>query len=845
MIGLLLTIILGILLTTQFDFLETIELKAYDIRAGLRQDPNPAQEISLVVIDDDSITKIGRWPWSRRKFAEIIEKLSKAGAKIIALSVIFSEPERNTGLTVAKDLKKRYEELGLNKIKRAENRDFHQSLTNIIEEMNSDAELAQAIQKAHNVILPMYFTIGRKLQGNSEEEVNIIPDYIVNQAYLSIGNTEHLSFTNLPPTKDLTTPIPEFSQAARGIGHININIDPDGTTRSERLVMGYLKDYYPPLSVQIARQYTGLEMDEIRVMFGKGIRLGKTFIPTDSDMKMLISYNGPNRTFPYFSFYDVITEKIDMSKFKNKIVIIGPTASGIYHALATPASTNFPRVEYEANVVQNLLHQNYIWRPSWMGIVELGFLIFFGIFSSVALPKLGVKWGAILSLVILVSFITGAAILFVAQGIWLKIVYPSLLLILSYTIITTRHFFVSEHVKEKVEAESAETNKMLGLSFQGQGMLDMAFEKFRKCPVDAPMKNLLYNLALNYERKRQFNKAQAVYEYILAHDNYFKDIQARIERLKVAGKAIILAPGGKTGVPADQTVMTDSADKPTLGRYEVVEELGKGAMGVVYKGMDPKIGRIVAIKTIRFDQDFEPDQVEEMKERFFAEAKAAGRLNHPNIITIYDTGEDYDLSWIAMEFLEGENLEPYTKKEKLLPLRRVVEIIAHVCDALEYAHQHNIIHRDIKPANIMLLKNGDIKVTDFGIARITSASKTQTGIILGTPSYMSPEQVAGKKVDGRSDIFSLGVFFYELLTGEKPFQGESIATLMYQIANERHSNPKLKNERIPDVFVKIIDKALEKNLEKRYQKAGELGKHCKAIIQKIDQMRAVRLQSSS
>ncbi len=845
MIGLLLTVVFGILLAIQFDFLEIVELKSYDVRARLRQNFNPGQEISLVVIDDDSIAKIGGWPWPREKFAEIIEKLSKAGAKIIAVAMIFSEPEKDTGLSVVKDLKKRYEELGLNEIKKAGNQEFYQGLTNLINEMNNNAKLAQAIQKAQNVILPMYFTIGRKFQGNSEEKSRNIPKYIVDQAYLSIGNTELLRFTNLPPVEKFTSPIPEFSQAARGIGYISINTDPDGITRSERLVMEFQKDFYPSLSVQIARYYAGMEMDEIRVMFGEGIRLGKTFIPTDSDMKMLISYNGSNRTFPYFSFYDVINEKIDMSHFKNKIVIIGATATGIYDTLVTPTSINLPRVEYEANVVQNLLHQNYIWRPSWMGLVELGFLIFFGIFSSIVLPKLRAKWGAILFTAMLLAFIIGATILFMAQGIWLKITYPSLLLILSYTIITTRHFFVTEAAKEQVEADNVETNKMLGLSFQGRGMLDMAFDKFRKCPVDGPMKDLLYNLALDYERKRQFNKAQAVYEYISDHDNHFKDIQTRIERLKVAGETVSFGRGGKTQASADQPIIAEPSVKPTLGRYKVVEELGKGAMGIVYKGVDPKIGRVVAIKTIRFDQDFENDQVQEMKERFFAEAKAAGRLNHPNIITIYDTGEDYDLSWIAMEFLKGQNLEPYTRKEGLLPLRRVLEIITHVCDALQYAHQHGIVHRDIKPANIMLLKNRDIKVTDFGIARITSASKTQTGIILGTPSYMSPEQVAGKKVDGRSDIFSLGVVFYELLTGEKPFQGESIATLMYQIANERHPNPKLKNERIPDVCVKLIDKALEKNLEKRYQKAGELGKHCKVIIQKIDQLRAARSQSTA
>lgn len=225
-----------------------------------------------------------------------------------------------------------------------------------------------------------------------------------------------------------------------------------------------------------------------------------------------------------------------------------------------------------------------------------------------------------------------------------------------------------------------------------------------------------------------------------------------------------------------------------LGRYEIIGEIGQGAMGVVYKATDPLIDRIVAIKTITLSLAL--DEREEYEARFYQEAKAAGRLSHPNIVTIYDVGRSGDVAYIAMEFLQGRELRDILNDKQLLPVDQVIDIVTQVAMGLDYAHEHGIVHRDIKPSNIMVSRDAHVKITDFGIARMASAGvRTQTGMVLGSPKYMSPEQVMGKQTDQRSDIFSLGVMLYEMLTGQPPFMGENVNAIMYQTLNAIPQQP--------------------------------------------------------
>lgn len=262
------------------------------------------------------------------------------------------------------------------------------------------------------------------------------------------------------------------------------------------------------------------------------------------------------------------------------------------------------------------------------------------------------------------------------------------------------------------------------------------------------------------------------------------------------------------------------------GRYQIVAELGRGSMGVVYQGYDPVIGRTVAIKTM-LTEGLGAQEFQEYKARFQREAQAAGALTHPNIVTVYDFGEDSGVLYLAMEFLEGKSLDKIVEAQNILPIETIIPMYEQVCGALDHAHSHKIVHRDIKPANIMILESGLVKVTDFGIAKMMSLGMTQAGQILGTPNYMSPEQVKGRQVDGRSDIFSLGVILYELVTGEKPFGGQNITTVIYKIINENPTPPRELDATIPLGLNYVVSKALAKNPDERYQTCRELAEDLK------------------
>src|SRR3974390_1748894 len=269
------------------------------------------------------------------------------------------------------------------------------------------------------------------------------------------------------------------------------------------------------------------------------------------------------------------------------------------------------------------------------------------------------------------------------------------------------------------------------------------------------------------------------------------------------------------------------------GRYEIQGELGRGAMGVVYRATDPVIGRPVAVKSIRLSEEGTGLTRNELLSRFQTEARAAGLLTHPNIVVVYDAGEENGLYYITMELIEGKSLQALLDSGHSFPVPRVLRIMEQTCSALQFAHDRSVVHRDIKPANLMLTADDTVKVTDFGTAKILQfGTVQQTTHVMGTPSYMSPEQVKGRPVDGRTDIFSLGVVMYEMLTGEKPFPGQSITTVIYKIVNENPIPPRQLNPSLHPGLNEIVLRALAKEPEQRYQ-------NCRALLEELRNYRVL------
>jgi serine/threonine-protein kinase len=500
-------------------------------------------------------------------------------------------------------------------------------------------------------------------------------------------------------------------------------------------------------------------------------------------------------------------------------------------------------------------------------VVEWGVVVLVLLFSAFMLPAAGAAIGGMTTLLFVV-LLTGTEIMLLRSShVRLHFILPCMALVAGYGLYLVGELIRRANIKTGDAARDPGANlRSLGQTFHKQGQLDLAFETYQRCALDAPTMELLYNLGMDFERRAQLSKASAVYAYIATRDPNYRELKVRRARVReepltrepvtrrpamidtretMAHETATPVPPVKREPPRpirprqpaidlkdheatvpdllDVAAPGRSSSKRTLGRYEIERELGKGAMGIVYLGRDPKINRVVAIKAIPLAEEFEEDDLAEARARFFREAEMAGRLNHPAIVTVYDAGEDNGLAYIAMEYLRGHHLSTHTDSKNLLPPKSVMLLVARVAEALHYAHRQNVVHRDIKPANIMFNPETDeLKITDFGIARLTDTSRTKTGIVLGTPSFMSPEQLEGRTLDGRSDQFALGVSLYQLLCGQLPFRADSMPRLMQKIATEPHASVRLVRPELPECIDPILTRALAKSADDRFAHCGEL-----------------------
>ncbi len=805
------------LVLSDSSLLSRFEVLIYDSAIRLTQRaPGAADNVALIEIDDPSIEQIGRWPWPRSVLAELLDFLARAEAKVVGLQIILTEPQIDPGLAQIRKLRAHVASTPWPKPALGEAQTLEELLAQAERELDTDTRLAQALANVPNVHLGMFFKVGAPL-GRPERA---LPEYVQRNRLTRIVAHPGARASVLS-TESVYAPLEQFGTKATGIGHLHLFKDAAGGVRSEALVLEHYGEYYPSLALLLAARSLNLTPQDIELDLGEGIRVGRLYIKTSPRMEMYTGFYpavGPDPVFATYSLADVRAGHVRPDAFKNKIVLVGPTASGLGGKHATPVRADMSEPEFAGHVIASILNQDFYTRPGWAPWVELGLLAAVTLYLMLLLPNVGGKLAAAVTLVLLLALFGGGMFLLLSEKLWLQTGAPALLLGTGHVLVTSKRFFLTERLKAEAESDSAQTNRQLGLTYQSQGQLDLAMDKFRRLPVDDSVLDLIYSLALDFERKRQFSKAASAYEYIVAHNAKFRDAADRKQRAQRMENAVILGSRTMTG---GGTLVLDGVDqKPTLGRYQIEKELGKGAMGTVYLGRDPKINRVVAIKTLSL-QEFDEADLPGIKERFFREAETAGRLNHPNIVTIYDAGEEHDLAYIAMEYLQGKDLTYYLRQGPL-PIAWAAHAAARIADALDYAHRMDVVHRDIKPANIMYNDTDkSLKVTDFGIARITAASRTKTGVVLGTPSYMSPEQLAGKHVDGRSDLFSLGAMLYELLTGRQPFTADSLAALMYQIANVPHVDPRELRADIPECLAKIVDRLLQKTPEARYPSGAE------------------------
>jgi serine/threonine-protein kinase len=721
-----------------------------DTMFKLRGKKDVAQDIVIVGIDDASLKVLGAWPWNRDKVGRLVTSISAQRPKTIMLDMTFGP-------------------------------DQYQKAAGYTE------SLAIAIGKARNVVLGYHYS-----QNDIPAAGTFLPAGVERSSYKTFDDQS--GFSKYPPViaSRIYPPDALLADSADGMGFVNASLDRDHHVRQQPLIVGFRGEFFPSVQIAAVERYLGTDPRLVRIQVGKSIALGSKVIPIDRHGQMTINFNGPERSFKYYSAADILNKMTAPNELSGKLVLVGYVAFGATEIYSTPSCTNLPGVELNANVIENILHGNALQGVGGQYNINLLILIAIGLFSALVLPK--------------VSLLSRIAVLVLFLVVLVNINY---ILFSSFNLITRTFYPALEIVFFLAAAPIIKTGKESKADEEDEEEEEVDYEALLSSSQAIPTGSWS-------TQSSQVSLGQTSATPIPGSD---RTVRASTHS------------GPKRGAAPTMLVTPEVPPTDHFGRYKVLQPIGKGAMGTVYKGLDPAIDRLVALKTIRLDQMAESDETEELRQRLTREAKAAGKLSHPNIVTIYDVGEEGPLQYIAMEFLQGQTLETMLKTGLDWDYRTLSRVMIQACEALDYAHENGIVHRDIKPANIMILEGNRVKVMDFGIARIDkSASMTQSGTALGTPNYISPEQLRGQPVDRRSDIFSLGVVFYELLTKEKPFKGDSISALIYSILHTNPTPPSEINLDIPRIFDKIIAKALVKDPDVRFQRAKDMADILRKLI---------------
>ena len=499
----------------------------------------------------------------------------------------------------------------------------------------------------------------------------------------------------------------------------------------------------------------------------------------------------------YFSNYaeiaritvaDLLDNDVDKMPLKGTTVFLDKSPALVGAIAQLPSGQFVTPSEITAALLADVEQDRTIIAPAWVAALEWLAPVLLAIVAVLFLPDRSRKDIAVLTGVAVVMLLLLETLLLFVLHVRLDLGRP----IMIFSGVALLSIWLVGDAKQELRDAFKKGN-----DFLSAGRLEPAFAEFRRCPPSETVATVMYKLSLAFEEQAKPERAEAVLEWM---------------------KRTHSTP--TTGATSKAEI---SGGPQRLGRYVIERRIGRGAMGAVYLAKDPRINRPVALKAIPIEKEFEDEELREARLRFYREAESAGRLAHPNIITVFDAGEDKGLAYIAMEYVPGIPLKKFTDPTKLLAPKRALELCASTADALDYAHNQGVIHRDIKPANLMYNpKEGSLKITDFGVARMTDNNNTKTGIVLGTPMYMSPEQLGAEKLTGHSDLFSLGVTLYELLAGEVPFKATNIAVLMTKITTEDPAAISKRRAGIPPSIDAVLAKALAKKPQDRFSCGAEM-----------------------
>jgi len=490
---------------------------------------------------------------------------------------------------------------------------------------------------------------------------------------------------------------------------------------------------------------------------------------------------------PRVDYHDLINQKVHPSVLDGATVFVDSSPELVAAEALLPSGQFVTISEVTASLLANVEHDRTIIAPSWVSAMEWLAPVLLAIVAVLFMPDRSRKDIAVMTGVAVILLLLTETLLLYILHVRIDLGRPMIIFV-GVSMLTL--WLVGDEKKDLLDAFKK------GSDFLAAGRLEPAFAEFRRCTPSETIATSMYKLSLAFEQQAKPERAEAVLEWM-------KRTHGTPESMSQKQKL--------SGAPE------------RLGRYVIEKRIGRGAMGAVYLAKDPRINRPVALKAIPIEKEFEDEELKEARLRFYREAESAGRLTHPNIITVFDAGEDKGLAYIAMEYVPGIPLKQFTDPKRLLAPKRALELCACTAEALDYAHNQGVIHRDIKPANLMYNpKEGSLKITDFGVARMTDNNSTKTGIVLGTPMYMSPEQLGAEDLKGHSDLFSLGVTLYELLAGEAPFKATNIAVLMTKITTEEASPISQLRAGIPPSVDAVLAKAMAKKPQDRFTCGAEM-----------------------